>query len=67
MIPGWLVAAKDILMLGSDLAPVVVKVIKAIREGRPDGAAFHARVAAQQRLEALAGAARYSAGKGAGS
>lgn len=66
MLPTWLIIAREVVTLGSEVAPLVLDVVRAIKGGADDKAAELAANAAIVRREQAAGAAAYSASKRAG-
>lgn len=66
MLPTWLIIAREVVALGSEVAPLVLEVVRAIKAGAEDSAAEKAANAAIVRREQAAAAAAYSASKRAG-
>lgn len=66
MLPTWLIIAREVAALGSEVAPLVLEVVRAIRSGADDKAAELAANAAIVRREQAAGAAIQRESKRAG-
>lgn len=66
MLPTWLIIAREVVTLGSQVAPLVLDVVRAIRDGEDDRAAELAANAAIVRREQAAGRAASEAGRKAG-
>lgn len=66
MLPQWLVVAREVVALGSEVVPLVLSVVRAIRDGEDDKAAELAANAAIVRREQAAGRAAGVASRLAG-